>query len=311
MTTAEMKECINKAMFAAPTHGLSTYACVQSENDIILKKFQMTDDLRDSTIAMLNRIIKTSFLSDEAEVDSCENISDNRRVYYEISQTKEYAPFIFANQEDSLTNTYSEKDQPHLKGLLFKVNINENYIWIYQHIYQMHLVNRSKSLYAILAKGEVYKTLEQDVLKIDSRIDLIIIDNSIFTMNLNLMQNEFGFEKFVRSEAKKTIDIIDKLGIVSGVEKFISFEGKTKLTNAKKLLKAQKSPVLQMSKEDLIASLQKHHWYKDRFTISGEQIIIKSEKNAAEFIKMLNDDIVRSELTNKEYDSVNKKMLSA
>ena len=99
MTTAEMKECINKAMFTAPTHGLTTYACVQSENDIILKNFQMTDGLRDSIIAMLNGIIKATFLSDEAEVDSCENISDNRKVYYEISQTKEILQNIFGLTE--------------------------------------------------------------------------------------------------------------------------------------------------------------------------------------------------------------------
>ena len=87
------------------------------------------------------------------------------------------------------------------------------------------------------------------------------------------------------------------------------FENKSKLTNAKKLLKAKNSPVLQMKKNDLLENLKKHSRYKTMFKFEEDHIVISSQKEAAAFIKMLNDDIVRSELTGKEYDSSSKMLL--
>ena len=86
-------------------------------------------------------------------------------------------------------------------------------------------------------------------------------------------------------------------------------ENKSKLTNAKKLLKAKNSPVLQMKKNDLLENLKKHSRYKTMFKFEEDHIVISSQKEAAAFIKMLNDDIVRSELTGKEYDSSSKMLL--
>jgi len=78
---------------------------------------------------------------------------------------------------------------------------------------------------------------------------------------------------------------------------------------AKKLLKAKNSPVLQMKKNDLLENLKKHSRYKTMFKFEEDHIVISSQKEAAAFIKMLNDDIVRSELTGKEYDSSSKMLL--
>lgn len=82
-----------------------------------------------------------------------------------------------------------------------------------------------------------------------------------------------------------------------------------KVINAKKLLKAKNSPVLQMKKNDLLENLKKHSRYKTMFKFEEDHIVISSQKEAAAFIKMLNDDIVRSELTGKEYDSSSKMLL--
>lgn len=56
-------------------------------------------------------------------------------------------------------------------------------------------------------------------------------------------------------------------------------------------------------------NLKKHSRYKTMFKFEEDHIVISSQKEAAAFIKMLNDDIVRSELTGKEYDSSSKMLL--
>lgn len=53
--------------------------------------------------------------------------------------------------------------------------------------------------------------MDCDVVRFDSRIDFVIIKNSIITKNITLLQNSFGFETYVRNEADKIIEIIKKL----------------------------------------------------------------------------------------------------
>ena len=163
------------------------------------------------------------------------------------------------------------------------------------------------SSYAML-NGNTYVTLDRDILKIDSRFDFLIINESIITSNIKLLQTSFGFDKYICNEAEKTISIISELDIVSDTEKIFAFSDKQKLTNAKKLLKAKNSPVLNMEKDELINGLKKHPRYKDKFQFKDKKIVINSQKDVNELIKMLNDDIVRSELTNREYDSSTKYM---
>ena len=154
-----------------------------------------------------------------------------------------------------------------------------------------------------------YAVLPKDIVQIDSRADVIIFGSSIVTAKIDLMQRFFGFEQYIRAGAQKTIEIIGSMDIVTGLEKFIALENKSRLTNAKKLLKAKNSPVLKMKKEILVDRLKSHSRYKTMFKFEDDHIVIDSQKDAAAFIKMVNDDYVRSELTGQEYDSSAKSLL--
>lgn len=310
MQVQDMKNKIESTMFSNAPYGIKVFACMSENESFIVKKFLTNDELRDSVKEIIESVIKERFLSDSIELDSSDNIADNRKVLYEIIQDESYRPFSFLNSIDEITDCYSETDQGSLCGLLFRINLNDSQIiWAYQHIYQVRMIKRSKSLYAMFANGDTYVPLDRDILKVDERIDILIIDNSIITSNISLLQQSFGFEKYVRAEAAKTISIIETLGIISDTSKLLAFEDKPTLTNAKKLLKAKHSPVLNMKKENLISGLQKHPRYKDKFKIEDDKIVINSQKDVNELIKMLNDDIVRSELTNQEYDSSTKHKL--
>ena len=50
-------------------------------------------------------------------------------------------------------------------------------------------------------------------------------------------------------------------------------------------------------------------WYKDKFCFEDGKIVIKSQKDVEELVEMLNDSIVKSELTGTEYNRINKSML--
>lgn len=308
METNEMKDILKSIMFSKIKYGLTIFAYVKENENYILKKFLINDELCINIKSIINSVVEGKFLSEDCKVDIIDNISDDRKVFYEIVQNDDFCPFRIINNYKNVTDIYSEKEQDSLVGLLFRINLNDQAIWFYQHIYPVRMIKRSKSLYAML-NGNTYVTLDRDILKIDSRFDFLIINESIITSNIKLLQTSFGFDKYIRSEAEKTISIISELDIVSDTEKIFAFSDKQKLTNAKKLLKAKNSPVLNMKKDELINSLKKHPRYKDKFHFENNKILINSQKDVNELIKMLNDDIVRSELTNREYDSSTKYIL--
>lgn len=309
MNTETMKSRINSIMFSGARFGLKIFACIKEEEKILLKKFKTDDELRENVCEMLELVVGSKFVPDDIELDAADNIADKRKVLYEIVQDDQYSPFSFITEQESTEEVYTENDQGSLFGFMFRISKGDKFIWAYQHVYPVRIIKRSKSLYAMITEGDTYVTLDRDVMKIDSRIDLILIDNSIITANISLMQQSFGFEKYIRGEAEKTIAIIDKLGIVSDIKKFFAFEDKPSLTNAKKLLKAKGSPVLNMTGTALIDGLKNHKRYSTIFVFDEDKIAITSQKDVGELIKMLNDDIVRSELTNQEYDSSAKHIL--
>ena len=94
-------------------------------------------------------------------------------------------------------------------------------------------------------------------MQIDSRADVIIFSSSVVTAKMDLMQRFFGFEQYIRAGAQKTIEIIRDLDIVDSLEKFVAFENKSKLTNAKKLLKGKKFACFADEKERFVRESEK------------------------------------------------------
>ena len=309
MNKEEMQNSINEILYADYHCGVTGYVCVKTDNGLQMKKLLMTDALRNKMIDIMKSVVTNKFLNDDIVLDSAENISDNRNVLYEICQSEDYKPFCFLDNDDEINELFIDADKKNIIGMAFKLNYNSKAFWTYQHIYPMQLIDKSRSVLAVIAKGSTYDVLKNDVLKIESKVDILIIGNSLITSNIKLLQNSFGFEKFIRKEAAETIQLIKQMDIVDNIEKIEIFEDKQKLTNAKKLMKAKISPVLKMDRKELIDQIKKHPRYKEKIKIKDNKIIVSSQKEANEFIKMLNDDIVRSELTNQEYDSSHKQPL--
>lgn len=309
MTADQLKSIIKKIMFSNKPFGLQVYACVKNDCGLTLKSVQSTDSLLHSISELIESTVKTNLLADELEIDSADKIADNKKVLYEIEQSSLYAPFAFLESYGSTIDLYSELDQDALTGFAFMVNRNDSAIWFYQHVYAVHMLKRSRALYAILNSGSTYTLLNRDVVRIDARIDATIVGKSIITSKIDLLQKSFGFTDYVRREAQSTISQIKQMGLLADSTKLEELIGKESLTNAKKLMRVKNSPVLKMDKAVLFRKMANHPRYKDKFKIENDTIIIRTQKDAGELVKMLNDDIVRSELTDQEYDSPSKQIL--
>lgn len=286
--------------------GFEMYACIKENGELIYKSFVMDDDFKESIRQKIETCLRERFLDCESEIKPIVDLHDNTNSLYEILQDDTYHPFRFLRNERG--GKFKDTDKSHLCGFVFKFNINSNSIWVYQQVYPIALPKKHKGLF-MYSQGTCYKEFTKDLIRVDYRIDLLIIDESIITNNINLLQNKFGFETLIRRYSSQTLEVIKNMGIIKNIDKLINFEGKEKLTNAKKLMKIKESKALLMNRSDLIFALQNLPRYRGKLYIEDAQIILRTNSEVIELLKILNDDYLVSELTREYYESPSKKLV--
>lgn len=249
-----------------------------------------------------------NFTEDEI-VSALEEANDSDVRYFKpTDEEQSYFHRIYARLISEVQDQHDKTVAPTIAYNKKKI---ENWVDVQQEQLHVQLTDAQKEVEEyILAEMQATDTLE----KKDIRKKAAEAKKKMDKLQHDLPKRR----KEIQDEAQAEIDRFNQLqeinpllliNIVLSLEKFVAFENKSKLTNAKKLLKAKNSPVLQMKKNDLLENLKKHSRYKTMFKFEEDHIVISSQKEAAAFIKMLNDDIVRSELTGKEYDSSSKMLL--
>ena len=74
----------------------------------------------------------------------------------------------------------------------------------------------------------------------------------------------------------------------------------------KKLVKIKGSKVLKMNREEILRRVSTDNIYNKIIKIENEKIKIESKKDFNNFMKLLNDDILISNITNTTYDTTAK-----
>lgn len=308
MQIIELKEKILR-VFDDGLFAVALYACVRKDDLPTLRRINISDRLETRIRQLLDSEIHKLYLSDEAELEPMENIADNRRVLYEVSQNDTFRPFSFLGQAETAP-LYLPSDHADLLGFAIAAERNDMRLWFYQQTYAIAQIQRDHSVYAIL-NGKVFTLLEKDILRLEERIDIAVIEDSLITSRIDVLQRQFGFSEYIQREAGKTLDAIRKIDLLQDTDKLDALLGKESLTFAKKLMKIENSPVLSMKREELAEKLKTHPRYRNSFQFSGDdRVILRSQKDAKEFLKMLNDDFVRSDLSGQEYDSPSKQLLA-
>ena len=79
MTKEEIQASIKSIMFSGSVCGIEIYACLHDESEYQTKKIRATDKLLSSTKDKVAGFINCTFLADDAEFDTSENIADNKK----------------------------------------------------------------------------------------------------------------------------------------------------------------------------------------------------------------------------------------
>lgn len=111
------------------------------------------------------------------------------------------------------------------------------------------------------------------------------------------------------NEAKKSIEEIGETGRLDNVD--VLYDELENITFARKLTRVNKdSKVLgKVSNKKLIEFTQSHAYFVKtpiKITNDGNKLLFDMKKSKAALIKLLNDDLLTSQLTNTDYESLDK-----
>ncbi|MFM9903632.1 MAG: anti-phage protein KwaB [Pyrinomonadaceae bacterium] len=152
--------------------------------------------------------------------------------------------------------------------------------------------------------------LETDVVEIGSTFDFVQYKDDLFIIRLETLEKHFEFDKVIQNIAAETVRQIGTLNFIAdtnALERFL-----TNKTLARKLMRLRRdAPVFDLEFEVVKNFLKGEEKLKDMFKFNADETRIELNSKVAveNFIKLLDDDFVMSQLTKIYYDAERKEVL--
>ncbi len=129
--------------------------------------------------------------------------------------------------------------------------------------------------------------------------------------NVGVLETNLHFKKAINTRAKKYAGEILNMGLVEDTTVILDHIEKEP-TYAKKLISAYKNSIVISQKipsTDIISFAQKKEYYSKYLKPSknGKSFVIDGVTQSKRFLELLNDNFLKSELTNTEYLARSKK----
>lgn len=318
LTGQEIKSLIAEIAAKHEMCGFEVFMITKSEPR--LKKMGFVEkgeeNLRHKLRESILKALYGKYNAEEADYVSADRIADEQHKFYIIPTSVDYNPFSMLN---SSKGVFSANDMNDATGIAFSVHYEGKQVWAYQHLWSIMVPNRSKkgTLARIVSKtqGDVFEEMADPLITFSEKVDLLVIDGYIITSDIKLLQNAFGFKKYINMRAEEAIDTVEDTGIVANIDKLRDYirRGNGSPRYAKKMMRIADSKVLKMAPDTLWENIHKSPRWSEM--IKNEKIKVKNRKFVLEsypavecFIDLLDERYTRSEITGEEYDTEVKQL---
>jgi len=250
---------------------------------------------------------------------------ERKNVIYEYDFNEELSLFTEINDiENNLLDNDNDDDNNNDKfnfrentindidGLVIRIANSSTSIILYSKCYPINMVKQDKVLKLIPA-GTRFDKFNEQILKISGNFEIIKHGSEYFILKYELLERNYGLENIIRSTASSSLERIDDLGLVQNIAPLQ--ENLESLSFARKFAKASKySPVINrgLTTATIINFVKNHSNLADKFKFDndGNKFVLDSKASCKLFVKLLDDDYVRSLLTGINYDTVVKDQMA-
>lgn len=202
--------------------------------------------------------------------------------------------------------SFNNDDIESIKAILITVGNVQNYFTIYKHVYPVTIVRQDRML-GFLPIGDRFEKLNSNILQINNSIDFLFANDNLFVNNIKTLSSAYGYNEIIKNQARQNITLIQDLDLIANIAELTAFVDNIKY--AKRVLRINaNSPVLQLAKLRIIEFITNHPKLSKRIRMNAtnDRILLDTDISKIITIGILNDDYLKSNLTDLDYESENK-----
>lgn len=318
MQAKEVKENISKIL--KQQNGIEIFFVLKKKEEKVVKFVNIADesDKDDTTQEEMLKgfceVISSTFASydDDMEVLNLSSADERKNCLYyydldELPEEMKWMQSVINLDQDVERFNFNEDSLEEIAAFITVVGNAEKKIVLYKQQYPISLLKRDKYMLTPIPHKDRLKKVEQDILRVDFNFQFCLLDNTFYVSNIDRMEKICSFNTLIVNEAKKSIAKILDTGILDNIE--VLEEELDNVTFARKLTRIYKdSKVLGIVPNKTIIEFTEQHSYFKKYPLkhSEDKFILDTKKSKEVFIKLMNDDLLKSDLTNYEYESLAK-----
>lgn len=320
MTTKELKIEVQKML--NENIGIMMYAVIKNDDEKIIKFINIADEnnMEDNTSQSLlegfMKIVNTRLEGYDEESDVMKLSSADERknalYYYDLDTFPEEMQMmkdIFEGNEEIGVFNFSEYKLNQIVAFIIVIGSENNNIVLYKHQYPVSLLNRDKCMLTPIPHQNRFVKVDKDILRIDFNFQFFLWDGVVYISDIEKMEKICSFHDIIINEAKHSIKKIEEMQILDNIE--VLADELDNIAFARKLTRIYKdSKVIgHVDNQAILNFAQRHKYFiKNPLKLNNTQdkFILDTKKSKNTFIKLMNDDLLTSELTNSDYESLAK-----
>ena len=273
------------------------YVVCKLNNNFQIFKLEINEDAVKDIQKNIIKTIKDKYIIDDSNYIPINQIaSENKQFIYTLDNYKKINGLSFIKFDNSINIPYKQEYGEFI-SFIIEISNGINSLYCFQTVFPISLIKCNGKIPLIRDKNTFSQT-KNNIYVVESRVDFIIVEDEMYVQNWKVLQNKYSFDDYIISSANNCIEKVNQLQILDDISKLM--EEKKKINISKLLMKAENSPIFNLSKEIIKERAQNCITYKKIIDTNGNFIVNTAEKVKI-FIKLLNDDVLISPLTNQEY----------
>lgn len=212
---------------------------------------------------------------------------------------------------DAKKYQHSKDKELKLDGYIFILGNDKTKCAFYKEHYSMDSIARDSFTLFGRSDSRFVAVNEDEIFRLNSKIDFLQTEDKLYVLNMQVMESNFKIHNVLKKKAENFISEIKADGFIENPE-FIIERIQENPSFARKVLRVNKeSPVMKLPFSDIKKFVEKHPVLngKLKYNNKGTKFSLDTKNSATLFIKLMDDDFLKSDLTQRLYDSITKDRL--
>ncbi|WP_222167066.1 anti-phage protein KwaB [Edaphocola aurantiacus] len=272
------------------------------------------DDLPILKNIFLDAIQNFVISKDDYAVLQLSTADERGRCFYqydlEVPQELQMLQEVIGN-DNLQTFNFNSHQLSDINSLIVVIADDSNEVTLYKKLSSVEVIGRGG--YLFMKHNQRLERFEDQLLRITPKFQLMRVAGEIIIIDLNAIERSFGFYDIITREAAISLSVISEMQLINNITALEELVNN--ISFARKLTKvARNSPVIKnnIPNANIIEFAKTHPFTRNRmrYNEEGTQFLLDTRVSKDLLIKILNDDLLTSELTKLYYDSLAKDDIS-